>query len=406
MNSNRTKNRHRSIFWRLLFFGVLIQVVSLAHLKAQMNMEGYLEQVRKNNPRLIEARHEMHVLKSALKVGLAPSNPEIEYGHFPSTNSSGGIKKVFAVSQSFEFPSNYIFRSHIAQGESDQAEMALKSLEQDVLLFAKEKWIEMVFLNKMELELKRRLVEIESLSNSFESKFEKGNTSILELNKARLQLVQVNNKCRLIEQEQLSTRKDMEWLCGTVLPMLTEDSYQAEVLIPDSTLHKQAFQNLAYYESIRMEQEIANQRLKLSKSEWLPEFSVGYESEKVADENFSGLKLGMSIPLWQNAHSVKEAEAKVQLSTVQLDLAEQELYNRQRQLIDKVLVLNKNLSDYQQALNSARNESLLNKALELGQISTIEYFLEVSYYFDIIDEMLELERDYYLALAELYQFNL
>jgi hypothetical protein len=44
---------------------------------------------------------------------------------------------------------------------------------------------------------------------------------------------------------------------------------------------------------------------------------------------------------------------------------------------------------------------LLKKALDAGEISLLTYLMEVEYYYDAINKVLEAERDYELAAAEL-----
>jgi hypothetical protein len=46
-------------------------------------------------------------------------------------------------------------------------------------------------------------------------------------------------------------------------------------------------------------------------------------------------------------------------------------------------------------------QPLLRKALDAGEISLLDYLLEVGFYYDAFYKMLEIERDYALAVAEL-----
>ncbi len=57
-------------------------------------------------------------------------------------------------------------------------------------------------------------------------------------------------------------------------------------------------------------------------------------------------------------------------------------------------------------LNQINNIELLKKLKDLGEISMIEYFMEISYFYQVYDDYLMIEKEYYLALAELFKYRL
>jgi hypothetical protein len=52
-------------------------------------------------------------------------------------------------------------------------------------------------------------------------------------------------------------------------------------------------------------------------------------------------------------------------------------------------------------LETANNTDLLTKALNLGQISILDYIVEIGLYYETVNRTLEAERDYQKAYAEL-----
>ena len=73
---------------------------------------------------------------------------------------------------------------------------------------------------------------------------------------------------------------------------------------------------------------------------------------------------------------------------------------------DHLAVRQKALNDYKSLFASLNSEYLLSKALQLGQITIIQYFQEESYYFSALDKYLQLELEYHRAIARLYKFQL
>ena len=49
---------------------------------------------------------------------------------------------------------------------------------------------------------------------------------------------------------------------------------------------------------------------------------------------------------------------------------------------------------------------LLNKALMAGQISMIDYFVELTTFYDSRQNYLNVEKEYYNTLAQLYRYKL
>ncbi|MEX2235132.1 MAG: hypothetical protein WD824_23415 [Cyclobacteriaceae bacterium] len=66
----------------------------------------------------------------------------------------------------------------------------------------------------------------------------------------------------------------------------------------------------------------------------------------------------------------------------------------------------KTFDEYQSILIAVNNEQLLNKAFQAGQLSLIEYLMELRYFFDANEKLKAAEREYHRAIAELYKFQL
>ena len=63
-------------------------------------------------------------------------------------------------------------------------------------------------------------------------------------------------------------------------------------------------------------------------------------------------------------------------------------------------------NEYAEALSSQRTDELLNKALETGQISMIDYFVEITLLYDSMQNYLDVEKEYQNAVAQLLQYQL
>ncbi len=102
---------------------------------------------------------------------------------------------------------------------------------------------------------------------------------------------------------------------------------------------------------------------------------------------------GITIPLWESKNTVKFRKAQVLFNQMQVEDHKNQHIHEIQQLYDKYQTLSITLKEYVQFLNSIGNIKLLDKALSLGEISSIQYFMEMSYYYDSYDKYLQLEKE-------------
>ena len=77
-----------------------------------------------------------------------------------------------------------------------------------------------------------------------------------------------------------------------------------------------------------------------------------------------------------------------------------------RQLYDQATNLKISMQKYNKLLQSQKTLSLLNKALENGQLSMIEYFIEANQVYESMQNYLQLENQYQQIVSQMYRFKL
>jgi outer membrane protein, heavy metal efflux system len=76
-------------------------------------------------------------------------------------------------------------------------------------------------------------------------------------------------------------------------------------------------------------------------------------------------------------------------------------------MYEKYENLKHTLTRYEEVFTTMDNHiTLLDKALALGQITTVEYFLELSWFNDTYDEYLKTGKEYQEIVAALYKYTL
>ena len=64
------------------------------------------------------------------------------------------------------------------------------------------------------------------------------------------------------------------------------------------------------------------------------------------------------------------------------------------------------MDEYNTVLKSQNNLALLNKAIQTGQISMIEYFVDVTTLYQSMQNYMQLQNEYQKVMAQLYKYKL
>jgi len=82
-----------------------------------------------------------------------------------------------------------------------------------------------------------------------------------------------------------------------------------------------------------------------------------------------------------------------------------QFYYQLQNLFEKASRLQRDAITYRDALSSYHNGAYLRKALDSGEISLLNYLLEMTYYYDVMNKVLETEKELGLTLAELSMYH-
>ena len=294
------------------------------------------------------------------------------------------------------------YQARLAKKQDLSAELRCKVERTAVLLQAQQTCINIVYCNAMLHEYGKRLSHAQTLAEAYQQKFDAGNANALEYNKVRLNLATAQGEYQRLMTERNTLLEQLSSLNGGEAIALN-DSVFAAVLPPADfeAWYAEAENRSPMLQYVRQQVEVANADARLSKAEWLPELKVGYMTEGLSGDYYQGLSVGVSVPLWQNAHRVRQAKASAMAAQLRADEQKQLFLSTLRTQYAAVMGLQKTWQGYHDALRMTNSADLLLQALQAGQISMLEYMMELSIYYDATAQALAAQRDYYTALAEL-----
>ncbi len=374
-------------------------------LYAQNTMEEVLEEIESNHTGLKAFRKQMDARELLNKTDIYLQNPEFEFGWFSGSPEDLGSKTTISLRQQVDFPTAYIHKRRIARARNKQLQPEYDNLRREVMLDAHLVCLELIYYNALAIEYDKRLLHAQGIADAYSRMMDAGETQKIELNKARLNLLDMEKDARRIQIERDELQDRLTTMNGGVEIHLSDTVFEEVTLIEDfETWFLQVEHNNPEIQGLMQEVEISRKQEKLQRALNLPSFSAGYASEKLSHEQFQGIVVGVTIPLWENKNTLKYAKAR----TLALQGMEQDrklqYYNQMKTMHLKATNLLVAVLEYQRILQTLDNAELLSRAREEGEISLTNYLLELSYYYDSVDNLWEMKLDLYQTLAKLDQY--
>lgn len=380
---------------------LLIFFVSIG-LNAQTSINSVLASIEEHNTTLKSLREGAKAQKLENKTDIYLENPEVGFNYLWGSPTAIGNRTDFSVMQSFDMATITGTKSKAADKQNVLVDWQYKADRMNILLEAKQYCIDLIYYNALRKELDLRLQHARTIAAGYEGRLNSGDVSRLEYNKVQLNLSTVQGEISRVDVERNALLEQLKRLNGGK-DILFEDNRYDEVLLPPhfDAWFEQASQKDPVLAYARQEIEVSKQQVAISRMKSLPSLSAGYMSEKVVGEQFQGVSVGISIPLWENKNRVKQAKASVRAAESRAVDSRVQFYNQLQLLYNRTAGLKVATEKYQQSLEMANNTELLKKALDAGEISLLEYMVEMGLYYDIINQVLGTERDFQKAFAEL-----
>lgn len=375
---------------------------------AQNTLEEVLRNVEANNKELQANRQLVNAQKLETKVANNLPDPSVTYSHLYGNQEGMGFTGEFVASQAFDFPTLYIQRNKLSKIKGESWDRQSDELRQQVLLQAKELCLDLVFLNQQKALLDIRRQNAEQLSALYEQRLRNGDANILETNKINLELLNVRNEARMNEANRVAKLQELTVLNGGI-EIQFDDTVYMQVEIPSSfvDLKQEVMSADRRLLALQSNKEASLRQIKVNRSKGLPSFNLGYRmNPSSGGKRYNGFLVGISIPLFSNRNNVRQAKAESLYADLQLDNAETMVERNLHQLYNQAIALRTSIDEYSRVLSSQNNLVLLNKAIQAGQISMIEYFVDVTTLYDSMQNHMQLQNEYQKVMAQLYKFRL
>lgn len=375
--------------------------------RPQSSIDRVLRDVEQNNKDLRANAQLNASQKLEARIGNSLPDPTVEYEYVRGTRKEAGKEQELTVAQAFDFPSVYVQRNKLAGVKAESYDRQQALARRDILLQAQLACLDLVALNQQKSLLDRRKANADRLLEDYRRRLATGAATILEVNKIELELLNVQTEYRMNEANRQAKLRELQALNGDIPVSFADTVYSPAPELPAyGPLRDEYLASDLELQNLQSEQEIARRTVSLSRSEWLPKFELGYKHNYGEGNHYNGVVAGISIPLYENRHKVRQAKAQRLYTELKLESATLQQDASLRALYDQLLAVRSSLDDYRRVLVPHENIRLLDKALAGGQLSTIDYFVELTTINQSLQNYITLENQYHKLMAEIYKFRL
>lgn len=376
---------------------------------AQENAGTVLSQIEKNNTALQALRKRTEADQYGYKAERALEAPEVGFDYLWSSPADVGTRKDISVTQSIDVAALAGARGKLADSRTELSAIQYNIERQKILLEAKQLYIRIVYCNAVNAELSSRIARSEQIEAAYRDMQARGETDMIEVNKAHLAYLSQKNALsrNLVERESLLS--ELQGLNGGEPVEVNASVISTDEVLPADfgAWYAEASQQIPELAYMKKNVDVNAAEVRTAKMANYPSLTAGYMAELVKGSNFRGLTLGLSIPIWSVRSKVRQANASCEAAKLEERDAVTKTYNSFKALYDRAKGLQEISTELSSSLAvSTEAMALTEHKLKAGDISLIDNIMELSLYYSLADEVLATSCDYALALAELYAWNL
>lgn len=365
--------------------------------------ESWMAQIAQNNTTLKALHRQMQASVLANGSNLSLTDPEAEVAYLVGTPKGVPNRTNVSLTQSLDWDVLLGRRRALAKANNQVAYNDYRLAVQQVLTEADEQFTSLVYYNKLCGELSQRQTLAEEIERLYQQKFERGDINQLEVNKVRLNASVCRADWARANNERQQILANLQRLNGGHAVAFTDTIYPlAGKALPPLVDFQSALAGSLAVQTAQAAVAQSEAEIKVAKAEGLPALTVGFQGEYIKQNNYSGLSLGFTVPIWGNSRKkIRKAEAELAANRLTVDDVIYQECAQVAKLYASAQQLQQAANALQKDMQLMNNDQLLRRSLELGQISLLDYLLELSFYYTARTSQLEAERDAQLAVSAL-----
>ena len=370
------------------------------------SMDEILRSIEQNSPELKSQQQAIHAAQLEVQTLNNLEDPSVEYSPFFAKGVEGVASSELVVKQGFDFPTLYAARKKQGKLQQEALNRQNDRNRREVLLRAKTLCLDLIRLNQEQELLEQRKKNAEELLSLFNERLEKGDANILEVNKIKMERMNVQTEVaqnaaahRSALQQLLAMNGNLplEFACSSYPVLTPVTSYSAlydEVMATDASLLEADATARA-----------ADKELSVNRQNWLPKLEVAYQRNTSLGEKSNGFLVGGSIPLFSKRKRTQIARAQAISAQLQRDDVRLKTEANIQSQFNEMQQIHEAMQAYDIPLMH-QTLDLLKQAVTAGQLSIIDYYVEAEGVYRNLQAHMEIENQYQKLMATIYKNRL
>jgi len=372
--------------------------------------------VQQNN-RLQAVSHEKEVAEhqKRLSTEIPKTDVSLMYGQY---NGYYKQDNQLSVSQVIPFPGAMISRSSLGKARVQAAGFKLATTRNELIMQVKTAYYTLLYLDAQHNNLLRYDTVFQNMTRIANSRYEKGDGTLLEKTSAESRLMDIRNQLLNNEAEHMMQQMELQVLLNSEVVYDVDTTENKERLLT-VTADSVALLNNPYLLYLKQQVTVAEKEKTASVNTSLPDIKLGYFNQSLygvplndaqtsfatQSNRFQGITVGLSFPLWfaPDVARAKAYESQIRASEKHAKQQVQVLQAGYKQAVQQYLKNKRSLAYYNgSALPNAR---LIYKQSEqafmAGEISYTQHQLNLQQSISIIESYTQTLLDYNKSIIQI-----
>ncbi len=365
-----------------------------------------LAAITENNPELAALARETEAQAFQLKNENILEDPTIEYSSFYSSGVTGQSGSELVVSQGFDFPTVYAARHKRNELSRAALDSGLDNERRRILLDAKTLCLDIIMYRQISSLLDMQSEIAGELLDLYEQRLETGDASSLEVNKIKMELMGVATAVAANNAALDAASGNLAAMNGGCRIVFEAEDFPLveEIADPEKAIEEYLAEDASII-SASNAAEAAFKEISISRQGWIPKLEIGYRRNTAIRDAEHGFLVGCSIPLFSNHKKVAIAKARSVSAQSDLNYARLRAEADVRAILNEMEQTRSAVEAYDEPL-MRETLVLLKQAVEGGEISLIDYFVEASAIYENLTACITLQNSWQKLAARLYRNRL
>lgn len=372
-----------------------------------ITIDDVLTQVKQNNTQLKAAGARLDADQKSLKSSNNLPDPEVG-GAYLFGKGPLDDKWEIGISQQVEWPGVYSARSNAADAFISALQHGYSAEQLEVLNQARSLCIDIVGYNNLIQFNQGVLNNLNRLFDTYNKALAHGEVSIIDVNKLKIERLLMQQKIDEATSLRTAAVEQLKGINGGI-DIAGAESLSTYAPLPLLPLEQHLTQARSSSPLLAKQNALVTAQSKNATAtarQSLPSLSLGYRHVCEMGDHFNGISMGVSLPVFSNRGKKSAARASVFAAEMDASFTQNTIESNIATCHQRATALKNQIGVYDNALTSTDNIAVLNKALNGGEMSLLNYLQELRYFVEAQAVMLSLQNDYNKTLAQLWQYTM